>query len=121
MVKPHTLNKSTDRQRRKITKNNKVYKSYLLRLCREENSNRLLLRLQAVEQDTHILSFAGLESFIAYLESISAGFTERFSTRVTLFVRQSVQDYEHWKRVFSEVSMLRRRAGGTEEVERTAF
>jgi hypothetical protein len=94
-----------------ITKNNTVYKSYLLRLHREADSNRLLIRLQAVELDAAVLSFASLESFVAYLENVLVERTERFSTMVTLFVNHAVQDFNKWKEVYDALGTTRQQMG----------
>ena len=60
-----------------------------------------------------MICFVGLEDLVAYLETSTLEFTGRVSTMVTMFVRQSVQDYDHWKRVYTEFASLRQESGVT--------
>ena len=90
-----------------------AYKSFLLRLRRDEATKRLFIRLEAVEKTATVICFVGLEDLVAYLETSTLEFTGSVSTMVTMFVRQSVQDYDHWKRVYTEFASLRQKLGVT--------
>jgi len=52
-----------------MAKSKALYKSYLLRLWRDEETGRVRIRLEEVNEEPQIYHFADIETFIGFLLS----------------------------------------------------
>jgi hypothetical protein len=52
-----------------MAKGKAIYKSYLLRVWRDEGNGRCRIRLELVDKEPLVLHFADLDSFLAYMLS----------------------------------------------------
>jgi hypothetical protein len=50
-----------------MAKKKAVYKSYLLRVWRDEENGRIRIRLEEVQENAQILHFADVDHFIGFL------------------------------------------------------
>lgn len=50
-----------------MTKEKAVYRSYLLRLWREDGNGRWRVRLEQIGEEAQVLHFADLETFVSFL------------------------------------------------------
>jgi hypothetical protein len=50
-----------------MAKKKAVYKSYLLRVWRDEENGRIRIRLEEVQENPQILHFADIDQFIGFL------------------------------------------------------
>jgi len=67
MVAHHTVWQWWKKDKVIMAKKKAVYKSYLLRVWRDEENGRIRIRLEEVQENPQILHFAEVDHFIGFL------------------------------------------------------